>query len=370
MTRREKLSHLKSLSDNAAKRVQRSKTDWREFLRFYAKLYKYPFPEALLIYEQAPQATACGEIKHWNMVGRRVHRGTRGIPIINDTDRDMEIRYVFDVADTYGEDRGIPRRWSMPDRYMDAVVNELQSRFRVTPPTENQSKNLKWAVEEYVRESCEDFLDTLRQNVGESSLEGLDDDDLRERFSDTVVDSVGCLVSERLGLAQGLYGDDNLSFKFLRGFNTKAALYQIGAAAGHISRNVLTLISQTIQKQQQNERVKNYDEQRQIYDRGIESGAGDDRGGNRGGGERAEGAAAADGQVRQPVLGLSERESSVAARVPAGGDDAAGRVPAGGQRGAGDDGDGAEPAPRQDAGVGDRGLHSDGAIQHNDTGSG
>ena len=92
MTKREKLSHLKSLSDNAARRVQNSKPNWREFLRFYAKLYKYPFAEALLIYGQAPNATACGELQHWNKVGRRVHRGTHGIPVVNETDRRMEIR--------------------------------------------------------------------------------------------------------------------------------------------------------------------------------------------------------------------------------------------------------------------------------------
>jgi hypothetical protein len=154
MTRREKLAYLKALSDNAAKHVQHSKAGWREFLRFYAKLYKYPFPEALLIYEQAPNAAACGEVRHWNKVGRRVHLGTKGIPVVNDADRDMEIRYVFDVSDTYGEDRGIPRQWTLPEQHMVAVVAELESRFRVPPPTDNQSKNLKWAVEEYTRESC------------------------------------------------------------------------------------------------------------------------------------------------------------------------------------------------------------------------
>ena len=97
---------------------------------------------------------------------------------------------MFDIADTYGEDRGIPRRWSLPDKYMDAVVTELQSRFRVPPPTDNQSKNLKWAVEEYVRESCLDLINDLRDDVKDSFLEELDDDNLRVEFTGTVVDSV------------------------------------------------------------------------------------------------------------------------------------------------------------------------------------
>jgi hypothetical protein len=190
MTRREKLSHLKSLTDNAAKRVQNSKADWREFLRFYAKLYKYSFPEALLIYEQNPNVTACGEIQHWNKVGHRIQRGTKGIPVINDTDKNMLIRYVFDISDTYGEDRGIPRRWTLPEKHMDSVVNELQKRFSVPPPTNNQSKNLKWVVEEYTRESCQDFMNDIRYKADGSFLGDLDDDNLRKEFTDTVVDSV------------------------------------------------------------------------------------------------------------------------------------------------------------------------------------
>jgi len=245
MTRREKLSYLRGLSDNAARRVQRSKGEWREFLRFYAKLYKYSFPEALLIYEQAPYVTACGEVQHWNKVGRRVHRGTKGTSVINDADRNPEIRYVFDIADTYGEDRGIPRRWALPDKYMDAVVSELQSRFRVPPPTDNQNKNLKWAVEEYVRDSCRDQFDDIRNGTRNSHLDELDDISLRIVFTDTVVDSVGYLICERLGLAQGIYDNDELAFDYLGDFNTKAAIYQAGSATGQLSRNVLSIIAQT-----------------------------------------------------------------------------------------------------------------------------
>jgi hypothetical protein len=367
MTQREKLAYLKALSDNAAKRVQGTKADWREFLRFYAKLYKYPFSEALLIYEQAPNTTACGEVKHWNMVGRSVHRGKRGIPIINE--RDMEIHYVFDVSDTHGEERGIPRRWSLPERYMGAVAAELVSRFRVPPPTGSQRKNLKWVVEEYTRECCADHTDSLRRNFEGSLLAELGDGSLGKRFTNTVVDSVGYLVSVRLEIAQGLYADDEMSFEFLSEFNTKAALYQVGVAAGQISRSVLTLIAQTIQNQIKIERVTNNDERRTVYERGSDRGVVDDSRGNRGSGESSERAATPDGQIRQPVLGISERKPFGPAQLSAGGNDVAGRVPRSGQRGAGDDGNADAQAPRQDAAA-ERRLHGGGALRDGDPGPG
>ena len=384
MTRREKLSYLRDISDNAANHVQKSKGEWRKFLRFYAKLYKYPFPEALLIYEQAPHVTACGELHHWNKVGRRVHRGTKGIPIINDADKNTEIRYVFDISNTYGEDRGIPRRWSLPDKYMDAVGNELQSRFRVPPPTSNQNKNLKWAVEEYVRESCRDYMPDIQHNVSDSFLEELDYDNLRKEFTDTVVDSVGYLISERLGLPQGLYDDDELAFEFLEDFNTKSAIYQAGIAVGHISRNVLTLIAEIIQNERKKERVEIYDQSGQTHDRRSDGRAVDDSGGNRGNGEQpgrmgeqsakrttspGQRAVAADRQVRQSVPEFSQGELSGQTRILTGGDDLAGRMRGSGQGGAGDDGDSTKPAPRQETPP-DGGLHGDGTARDGNSGSG
>ena len=371
MTRRERLSHLKSLSDNAAKRVQSSKNDWRTFLRFYAKMYKYPFAEALLLYEQAPQFTACGEIRHWNMVGRRVLRGTTGTPIVNDADKNMEIRFVYDVGDTYGEDRGIPRQWSLPDRYEGAVAHTLQNRFQVAQPTDNHRKNLKWAVEKYTRESCLDYLEDMRNNAIGSYLEELDDAGLSREFTETVIDSVGYLVSERLGLDQGLYNDDSVAFEHLYAFNTKASLFQAGAAVGQISRSVLTLIAQTIQNEQNKERVKSDDARRTIHDCGIQSGADDDRGGNRSDGGRSGNrrSPTADGQIRQPVLGLLEREPSGQVQLPSGGNDLTGRLPGSGSGSAGDDGDGAEPAPRHDLEAAG-GFHGSGRVQHDDQGSG
>ena len=203
LSRREKLALLKEVADKAIRDVSKDRDSWRAFLRFYAKFYKYSFSEALLIHAQAPKATACGELRHWNAVGRRIHRGTKGIPVFDETDRSQSIRYVFDVADTYGEDRGIPRRWRLPDKYKAAVLQEMQSRFSSPSPTEKYDKNFKWAVEEYVRENCLDHLEGIQYDFDGSLLEGLDYDSIRKEFISTVVDSVGYLICERLEIEKG-----------------------------------------------------------------------------------------------------------------------------------------------------------------------
>jgi len=250
MNRREKLSYLKSAVYNTAKHIQKSKNDWREFLRFYSGLYKYQFTEALLIYAQMPDATACGELNHWNKVGRRVHKGTRGIPVVSDTDRNMEIRYVFDERDTYGFDHGIPRRQTrLPDKYKDAVLAVLQATFQTPPPTADYNKNLKWTIEEYARDRCPDYMEGFLFEVRNSHLQHKDIPDIRKEFIDTVVDSVGYMVCERLGIEKGLYDNDALAFEYLRDFNTRAVMSRLGAAVGQISRSIITLVTETVRKE-------------------------------------------------------------------------------------------------------------------------
>ena len=304
MTRREKLSYLKAISYNAVKHVQKSKEDWRGFLRFYAGFYKYQFLEALLIYEQTPNATACGEIKHWNSVGRFVHKGTKGTPIINDTDRSLRIRYVYDVFDTYGADRGLPQRWKLPEQYKAAVLSALQKDNLTILPTSDYNKNLKWTIEQIVRDRCFDYLEGAQFD---NRLEERNLDEIQKAFIDTVVDSVGYLICERLDIEPGLYDNDGIAFEYLGDFNTRAAMGRLGRATGDISRGVLSLIAETIRREQERERMgKQNDGRRPVHDQGSDGGVIADSGGDRAAGGRTGGASAADGQVRTHVLGLPE----------------------------------------------------------------
>jgi len=386
-SRREKLTYLKAIADNAAQHVQQNPSEWRTFLRFYAKLYKYPFSEALLIYEQAPTATACGEIKHWNAVHRRVQRGTKGIPIISTADRNMEIRYVFDAADTYGEERGIPKQWRLPDMHIEAVVSEILNRFHIASPTDNHAKNLKWAVEQYTREFCADdainsadvagnthnthdepsantaLVDALRDNVKDSTLATLDDTALQEAYIATVVDSVGYCVCERLTLPKGIY-DTEEAFAHLHLFNSNAALTRLGSISGQISRSVLTLIARTIQT----ERMKNHDEHTAVHNQGSNGSAVDDGRGNRGAGEPipAGRPKSADGEIRQPVLDLPQGQSPRPSRTPASGNEPARPVSASGEGSQNHDGNHAEPAARENAAPEGR-LYGNGTVRNDDT---
>lgn len=86
------------LAEKTAKAVTGSVEEWTGFLQSAARLYKYSYPEQLLIYAQRPDATACASYEIWNQTMRRyVRRGARGIAL---PDGAGAVRYVFDVADT------------------------------------------------------------------------------------------------------------------------------------------------------------------------------------------------------------------------------------------------------------------------------
>ena len=54
------------LAERTAKHLTDSTETWTSFLTTSARLYKYPFPDQLMIYAQRPDATACADYETWN----------------------------------------------------------------------------------------------------------------------------------------------------------------------------------------------------------------------------------------------------------------------------------------------------------------
>ena len=79
-----KLQAYAQLADHTAGQITASHQAWTAFLRTAGRLYKYPFPEQLMIYAQRPDATACAEWDFWNQRMRRyIRRGSKGIALID-----------------------------------------------------------------------------------------------------------------------------------------------------------------------------------------------------------------------------------------------------------------------------------------------
>ena len=61
-----KLNDIRALAESHAAEISRSTKTWTGYLDTAATLYRYDFPETLLIHAQRPEATACAELEIWN----------------------------------------------------------------------------------------------------------------------------------------------------------------------------------------------------------------------------------------------------------------------------------------------------------------
>ena len=116
------------LAEKTAKAVTGSVEEWTGFLQSAARLYKYSYPEQLLIYAQRPDATACASYEIWNQTMRRyVRRGARGIAL---PDGAGAVRYVFDVADTGARKSSREvKTWALDENNREAVAHALETQY-------------------------------------------------------------------------------------------------------------------------------------------------------------------------------------------------------------------------------------------------
>lgn len=127
----DRLQKIQQLARKEAKKISSSPRDWMGYLGTAAKLYRYPFPDTMLVHAQRPDATACVSLEDWNgKVGRWVRRGAKGIALLDDSRAKMKLKYVFDVSDTRLVQGGWTSvLWKMEQRHEAEVLSCLSDTY-------------------------------------------------------------------------------------------------------------------------------------------------------------------------------------------------------------------------------------------------
>ena len=100
----EKVSDIRRNADRnrAIQAMMTDREQLKTFYRFVANNPHIALHDACQIVIERPNASVCFSFEEWNAQGRRVTKGRKGIPYY---DSDGNKYFVFDVADTHGENR-------------------------------------------------------------------------------------------------------------------------------------------------------------------------------------------------------------------------------------------------------------------------
>ena len=317
-----KLQSYTQMAEQVAAGLTGSYLRWTAFLTTAARLYKYPFPEQMMIFAQRPDATACAEYDLWNnTMGRYVRRGSKGIALLDDSGDRPRLKYVFDVSDTGGRENARQLYlWQYRPEHEAPVIEALEKAYDIPAEyglADQLEKVAARLADEYWTENQRDIL----RIVDDSFLEEYDDFNIGVAFRSAATVSITYALMSRCGLEPEAYFEHE-DFLNIFDFNTPATVTALGTAVSKSSQQVLRQIGTTIkhyeyERSQANERTELHPE------RGL-SDSHTDLGGTA--------PAEALGQVRQNAENLSEGTSDGALQQPSS-DREADSAPAGDRRG-------------------------------------
>ena len=237
-----RLYEIQWLSEAISQDVVSSPGEWIKFLDTAARLYRYTFPELLLIYAQRPDATAVASMEIWNeRMYRWVNRGSKGIALIDNTSGPRtRLRYVFDIRDTHkiknlGRD---PKLWRMIPAGEQLSAEYLQNQFSLEEVDGGLAETLRQAARESVQQWLPDAFDELLLNVQGTYLEELDEQNQKIEFQELMENSTWYILLKRSGLdvQEYLSGED---FRKITDFNELKVLVHLGTAINEICRPIL-----------------------------------------------------------------------------------------------------------------------------------
>ena len=306
----EKTLYYAQLAEDTARRLTGNWERWAGFLATAGRLYKYPYPDQLMIYAQRPDAIACASYDVWNdRMNRYVRRGSKGIALLDDAGDRLRLRYVFDLADTGTRSNSRdPWLWTLEDRHRIPVAAMLERRYGTA------ATDLPQQFADAAGTLADAYWADHGQEIGgilaNSMLEEYDELNRGLAFKRAVTASTTFVLLSRCGYApENHFGAE--TFRNIYEFNTPATVAVLGTAVSESSREVLLQIAAVVRQVERDiaEERRLWDEQHSIAvhaERGLS-----------GPEHRAEPAADASGQVRADAENVSQGEPSSPLQPPA-----------------------------------------------------
>ena len=233
------------LAQRTANGLTRYWESWTDYLATASRLYKYSFPDQLMIYAQRPDATACADYDVWNnRMNRYVRRGSKGIALLDESSGYPRLHYVFDVSDT-GVRRNSrdPEVWQLGPDLMQSVSEMLSKTYGISG--ERVSQQLADVAGKLVADYWDNNGGDIRAIVDGSLLMDYDEAGVEMQFKSAAAMSVTYTLLERCGFEPAGWFDKD-DFQAIYNFSTPDSVYVLGAAVSDMSREVLRNIERTV----------------------------------------------------------------------------------------------------------------------------
>ncbi len=234
-----------ALAQRTANGLTRYWESWTDYLTTASRLYKYSFPDQLMIYAQRPDATACADYDIWNnRMNRYVRRGSKGIALLDQSSNVPRLHYVFDVSDTGGRRNSRdPEVWQLNDDLFQPVSEMLAQEYGI------HHERLSQQIADIAGKLAESYWDNNSTDilaiVDGSFLMDYDDAGQELQFKSAAAISIMYTILERCGFEPEGYFDRD-DFQAIYDFSTPDAVYALGTAVSDCSRDVLRNIERTV----------------------------------------------------------------------------------------------------------------------------
>ena len=234
-----------ALACKTADSFSRQWEHWTKFLITAARLYKYSYPDQLMIYAQRPDATACAEYDVWNnKMNRYVRRGSKGIALLDESGGYPRLHYIFDVSDTAPRRNALyPDLWQINESLKEPVRSMLAENYGVH--SESFGQQLADVAGKLVQSYRDNNSSDILGIVDGSYLMSYDDVGRELQFKSAAAMGVTYMLLERCGFEPAGWFDKD-DFQAIYNFSTPDSVYALGVAVSDMSREVLRNIERTV----------------------------------------------------------------------------------------------------------------------------
>jgi N12 class adenine-specific DNA methylase len=259
-----KLQEIKNLYQETLRQVISSREEWLKFLNVASRMYKYNFPDQLLIYAQNPNAEACASIDVWNKsMHCWVNRGSKGIALIDRRKTGKnKLKYVFDVSNVH-KSRNIgklPYIWIFREEHKNIAMQNLGEQYSISLNNRFFAENIREIAEKIAKDEVEDNIEYIQTDIKDSYLTDVSVEELKKCYRTFLASSITYTVLARCGIDAEQEGIE-LDFANIHEFNSDSIILSMGRAVSKYSENILLSIGRT---------VREYNRKNKIFENKLE----------------------------------------------------------------------------------------------------